>query len=93
MGELMKLADWLDGDETADPPRPKIAVAEFARRIGLPQPTVHRYTKGERIPEPEAMAKIVAETAGAVTPNDFYDIETSPSTVPDVTRAPESSAA
>lgn len=86
MGELMKLADWLEGDETAVPPRPRISTAEFARRIGMPQPTVHRYAKGERIPEPDAMSKIVAETNGLVTPNDFYNI------APEMPRAEASAA-
>jgi hypothetical protein len=66
----MKLADWLSEQ--------KIGPAEFGRRIGYPQPTVHRYVNGERIPEPKAMEKIFAETGGAVTPNDFYSITPAP---------------
>ncbi len=69
----MTLSEWLEGDKTATPPRPRMSQAEFARRIGHPQPTVFRYTAG-RIPEPDIMAKIVAATDGLVTPNDFYGV-------------------
>lgn len=62
----MKLASWLASKE--------MTPAEFGRIIGLPQPTVHRYANGQRIPERDTMAKIVAATGGEVTPNDFYDV-------------------
>lgn len=74
----MKLSDWLEGDESVEPPRPKMTHAEFGRRIDCPQPTVTRYAKGERIPEPERMERIFRETGGAVTPNDFYPMGDAP---------------
>ena len=60
----MKLASYLrqSGD----------SAAAFAVRIGTSRQAVGRWLRGERIPSPEAMARIVAVTAGAVQPNDFY---------------------
>lgn len=49
--------------------------AEFAKMVGCEQPTVSRYLRG-RVPAPEVMARIVAATNGAVTPNDFYNLPT-----------------
>ena len=46
---------------------------QFVVDIPEVQPTVTRYANGQRIPEPETMAAIVRETAGAVTANDFYE--------------------
>lgn len=46
----------------------------FALLIGTSQATVNRYRNG-RIPEPDAMDRIVKATSGAVTPNDFYGFE------------------
>ena len=34
--------------------------------------SVLRYANGERIPRPDVMARIVAETDGEVQPNDFF---------------------
>ncbi len=48
--------------------------AAFARLIGVTRNAVHRYVRGERMPAPEVMERIVQVTEGAVTPNDFYDI-------------------
>lgn len=48
--------------------------AGFARRIGVSNAkVVARYAKGERIPDRLVMPRIVAATAGAVQPNDFFD--------------------
>jgi len=44
---------------------------QFAKRIGVAQATVHRYCSGVRIPRPEILQRIQAETGGQVTPNDF----------------------
>lgn len=44
----------------------------FAALIGSTQAAVNRYRRGKRIPQPEVMARIVKETGGLVTPNDFY---------------------
>lgn len=46
---------------------------EFAERIKCEQPTVTRFVAG-RIPSPELMTRIVTETGGAVTPNDFFGV-------------------
>lgn len=49
-----------------------MTAAEFGRRIGRDKSTVARYCDGERIPDRDTMPRIVAETGGAVTANDFY---------------------
>ncbi len=67
----MKLADWLKGDETADPPRPRVTQAEFARRIGAAAPLITAYIDGSVWPGRDKMEAIIRETGGAVTANDF----------------------
>lgn len=52
----------------------RITTADFAAALGVKPETVRRYRGGERIPEPEYMAKIVTQTCGAVTANDFYGV-------------------
>jgi putative transcriptional regulator len=47
---------------------------QFAEMIGCEQPTITRFTKG-RVPSPDLMRKIVEATDGAVTPNDFFDLD------------------
>ena len=63
---VMKLDAWLETSGTRD--------NVFAKRIGVSRVTLFRIKTGRRIPEREVMEKISAETDGAVTPNDFYDI-------------------
>lgn len=65
----MRLAQYLTEKD--------ISPTEFARRLGKPQATISRYVNRQRIPDAESMALIVAETGGAVTPNDFYGLEPS----------------
>jgi hypothetical protein len=60
----MKLADFLKNDPRSN--------AQFAEDIEVPRQTLHRYLKGEHLPTREIMARIVRQTNGAVTPNDFY---------------------
>ena len=48
----------------------------MAERIGVTSVSLSRYERDERIPAREIMPKIVAETDGAVQPNDFYSDET-----------------
>ena len=43
----------------------KISQADFAAAIGVKQPTVHRWTRGEK-PSMDVAAKIQNETGGAV---------------------------
>ena len=51
-----------------------ITQQRFAELIGCEQPTVARFLKG-RIPSPDLMVRITKATAGAVTPNDFFDVD------------------
>lgn len=48
--------------------------AELGRAIGVGQAAVNRYIRGERIPRPDVMRRIVETTNGAVGPADFYDL-------------------
>lgn len=45
----------------------------FAERLNVSQPAVHRYRNG-RIPTPDIMQRIVEQTSGLVTPNDFFGL-------------------
>lgn len=49
-----------------------ISEAAFGQIIAVSQAAVNRYVRGERIPVPRIMAKIVEATDGQVTANDFY---------------------
>jgi transcriptional regulator with XRE-family HTH domain len=49
-----------------------VTAAEFAKRIGVDKTTVYRYIRGERIPNRDALSRIMEETEGAVTANDFF---------------------
>lgn len=62
----MKLNDWLD--------RHPHEAKRFHKRIGVTPMSLWRYRTGQRkhIPR-KIMVKIMRETAGAVTANDFYD--------------------
>ncbi len=60
----MTLADWLKEHD--------VTAVAFGERIGVHHTAVNRYVSGTRLPRPEVMARIVAETAGAVQPGDFY---------------------
>lgn len=60
----MQLQSYLDTE--------KLTYTEFARRIGTKHArTVERYAKGQRIPRPKMMGRIVRETGGQVTAADF----------------------
>src|SRR5437870_6974814 len=61
----MQLSEWLDQNG--------LSVADFAGRVKASRVTVHRYLNGNRIPTKAVMARIVAETSGNVTTNDFFD--------------------
>lgn len=67
----MTLKDWLADRD--------VSVSQFAERIGRTSESVRRYVAGERIPDKETMPLIATETEGAVTANDFFGIESSPS--------------
>jgi predicted transcriptional regulator len=46
----------------------------FAERIGTTQTAVTRYASGRRVPRPRQMRRIIIETGGAVSANDFYGV-------------------
>ena len=50
----------------------RVPVPAFADRIGVSQAALYRYIAGARTPRRDVMQRIVAETAGAVQPNDFF---------------------
>lgn len=62
----MQLSDYLTTNDLTD--------AAFGERIGVSGVSVHRYCAGERIPALDVMRRIIAETGGAVTANDFYGV-------------------
>jgi transcriptional regulator with XRE-family HTH domain len=47
----------------------------FAKLVGVTERAVIKWRRGERIPRPEHIKKINKVTAGAVGPNDFFDVE------------------
>jgi transcriptional regulator with XRE-family HTH domain len=49
----------------------KISESKFADRIGVSQAAINRYCNG-RAPRGEIMKRIMAETEGKVTANDWY---------------------
>ncbi len=49
--------------------------AAFAAEINVSAKAVSHWIGGKRIPRPEQMQKIIDATKGAVTPNDFLQIE------------------
>jgi transcriptional regulator with XRE-family HTH domain len=73
----MTLSDFLAQHEIPD--------AVFAERIGVTRQSLHRYKSGDRRPEWDVLERIVRETNGAVTPNDFIGSRPSPS--PELARA------
>lgn len=62
----MKLRDFMMAREMSE--------AQFGRLLGIGQATVNRYARGQRIPRPEVMRRIVEVTDGRVGPADFYDL-------------------
>ena len=46
--------------------------ADFAKAIGASAFAVGKWTRGERIPRPAALARITLATKGKVTANDFF---------------------
>jgi 3,4-dihydroxy 2-butanone 4-phosphate synthase / GTP cyclohydrolase II len=67
----MKLSDWLT--------RHSVKRSDFARRIGVSPGAVTQICRGEGAwVSRETAEHILAETGGAVTPNDFLDLTTAP---------------
>jgi predicted transcriptional regulator len=63
----MKLETYLNSES--------ISVPAFADCIGVARQTVYSYIRREKIPSHVTMKKIVMETRGKVSPDDFYDLE------------------
>lgn len=67
----MKLADWLK--------MTKMRQYVFARRVGVTSSMVSDYCHGRAVPQRlDVVEKIFRETDGQVTPNDFYDLPSTP---------------
>lgn len=49
-----------------------VSAITFADKVGVTAPTVYRWLAGQARPQPKAMRRVVEETRGAVTANDFY---------------------
>lgn len=50
-----------------------LTYSEFARRCDTPHArTIERIAKGQKMPGPKMMPRIIKASAGAVQPNDFY---------------------
>lgn len=63
----MQLSSYLSDND--------ISIPQFAQKIGAANRTiVWRYVNGIRRPSKEMLARIYDVTNGAVTPNDFYDL-------------------
>lgn len=60
----MKLADYLKCHD--------LSAADFAERISVHETTVYRYLRGERIPNRDTLERILGETKGQVSANDFF---------------------
>lgn len=59
----MKLADYLSANSISD--------GDFAEKIGIDRSSVSRLRRGVTRPDWPTIERIVSETAGAVTANDF----------------------
>jgi len=55
-----------------------LTAAAFAETIGVHPGTVGRYCKGLRMPRPEVAMRIRRATLGAVTADDFLDLDPQP---------------
>ena len=53
----------------------RLTDAGFAALIGVNQTTVTRWRRRRVTPSPSAMRKIARETNGAITPNDFIEVD------------------
>jgi transcriptional regulator with XRE-family HTH domain len=60
----MKLRDYLKSN--------KISARAFGDLIGVCELSMHRYVTGKRVPTASVMQKVLENTDGAVTPNDFF---------------------
>ena len=65
----MQLSHYLSQNE--------LTATAFAEKIGRHKSTVTRILRGEMRPDLDTMQRILDETAGQVTPNDFFDVQAS----------------
>ncbi len=65
----MKLSEWFETPEGS-----QVSKADFARSIGVTPQMVSAYCKDRMWPGRERMEFIVRETKGAVTANDFINM-------------------
>ena len=76
----MKLSDWLVQN--------RVKRVDFARRLGVSPGAVTLICRGERAwVSRDTAERIVAETGGAVTPNDFLNLNTEPRSMSDSVNA------
>lgn len=68
----MKLADWLN---LPNPDGSRKRRNAFADRVGVTPTMITAYCEGSTWPGKERMEAIVRETNGAVTANDFIDMQ------------------
>lgn len=68
----MKLADWF---KQRNPDGTRRLKGEFAKRIKVAGCMVGEYCRGDSWPSREVMERIVRETNGEVTANDFLHLE------------------
>ena len=81
----MQLSDYLR--------EKSLTTTEFGRRIGTSHATVSRLATGKRRPGWDLLAKIIKETDGAVTADDFLEIlDTNGGPGPDGQGAPQRKA-
>lgn len=52
-----------------------LTISDFARMVEVTESSVSKWCRGERTPRGSHMRKIVAATAGEVSPNDFLTHE------------------
>ena len=63
---MMKLRKWKEEQKMKD--------SELARILGISQAHLHKYLYENAIPRRKLMLRIYILTLGAVTANDFYDL-------------------
>lgn len=49
-----------------------ISETAFAATVGVKQPTINRYVRDQRFPDPEMIERIAKATGGRVTVGDWY---------------------
>jgi transcriptional regulator with XRE-family HTH domain len=62
----MRLSDYLNQLDVTD--------EDFGRKVGRDRSSIYRLKNGQQKPSAELLQSILDATAGAVTPNDFFDV-------------------